>query len=345
MNTLARFVVLLVAMLLVVSIVACGGGSPTATPQPPTSALPTLGAPTSAPATVAQPTTAPPTEAQPTAAQPTAAQPTTAPATSATGGSAGGTGFAEALQNAKSASTYRIDMQLSATGALAGLGGGTGDVPSGLPLMTMKGMVKDKDSDLKMGGLLIGFLTGFLGFAPAEEVEFLSVGGKSFIMGKRVGDTEAKWYTMTNSESMQTPVSPETMLESFQKANIDPSAFQKKASQPLDNMNCDVYSGDKDAVIKAFQTMGTSTQSDFDPSTVDQAQLDFFICNDGFLHQVQMNLAMHDKDKPDQKSTFELLFHIFDINAADIKIEEPANAQPLPAPSFGGETETPTATP
>jgi len=327
----------LMSLALVLAVVACGGSEPTAVPT--TAAAATLPAATNAPA----PTTAPAATSAPAATTaPTAASTNPTAATSSSGNSE----FEKALQNAKEAKVYRVDMALKASGVLLGGGAGApGASPSTEPetLMTMSGSVVNEDSDMKVGGLLMGLMAGFLGFDPEKEVEFLKVGDNNYIKGTLSGKTESEWYILEGSDdATQTPVSPSRLLESLEEANLKPEDFTKSGTETLDGISCDVFTADKAAVVKAFGSIGTSDEP-LDPETVDDANLKFYICSDGYLHQMMMQLTAHEKETPANKGVFDLTMHVFDINS-DIKIEEPKDAKPLEMPNFGAE-ETPTVTP
>lgn len=346
-----------VALVSLALAAACGGpAAPAAVPTVPPLAAPTLAAiPTLvAPTAEVIPTLAPPPTTAPTTAA-TAAPPTTAPettqlpaattaATAAAPAGGAGSSFAEALKNSQSTKVYRMELSLKASGDLANLGGSSTPSTEELTLLTMKGAINDQDSDLTLGGIFAQLITGFLGFDGTEDVRMVTVGKQGYINGKLSGTTEAKWYVLPGDQnSVQTPVDPQKILESFSKSNLGADEFTKTGTETLDNVQCDVYSGTREAVVKAFQDVG-GNQTPVDASTVDAADMKFYLCSDKFLHQITMNVAVHDKAKPDQKGTFALFMHLFDING-NIKIEAPANAEPIKIPGFDLATPSPTPAP
>jgi hypothetical protein len=311
-------------MLVAVFVSACA--SPPATPTP---------APTN--------TTVPPT------ATPIPPTDTPIPAPTAAPTSAPGS-FTDAISKVSTASVYRVEVQLSGKGSLAfgSNAPSSGGTPTAggdqeIQILSMKGEVKDKDSHFTINGFLALFIGGFLGFDPTDGIEIETVGGKSFMRGKLQGATEVKWYSLPSDQSSaaQPPLNSQNVLESLQQSGLDPKKFQKTASEQLDNHNCDVYAADKADVLKAFQQVSSSSGSaPADVSTVDSAELKIHVCDDGFLHQIRMDVNGHEKDNASQKTSFLLLMHLSDFNG-NITIEAPQNAQVLPTPSFSLATPTP----
>ncbi len=322
----ASLILMLVLSSLVVLIAACGGSPapevPTATPLPPT---PTPVTPTATPV--------PPT-----------ATPLPTPAATATGGgaSAGGS-LADALSKAKEATAYRVDLQMTTQGSLNPLGGTpeAEATPLDLPLITMKGDVNGLDSHVTLQGLF----AGLLGVDPNKGLEMITVEGKTYIHGPvpLLGAAEDKWYELPAEQAAaaQPPLHPSTLLESFTSSGMKPEDFQKSGTETLDNRSCDVYSGDKETVVKAFQSASEATgQADGSLENLDTAELKFWVCDDGYVHQTRMFVEGSSKDKPNEKGSFLLLMHLTDIGA-NITIQPPPNASPLEVPSFGLPTTTP----
>lgn len=318
-----RFGMILLCLLIALFIVACGGGEPTATLVPPTP-VPTVVPPTAVPATQA----------------PTTQAPTVQPASNGTQGGA----LMDALNHVKAAATYRVDLTIQGQGNFTGGAGptpeaGAEDKPT--TLVVMQGEVNGKDAHFTLQGVL----TSFLGIDPAKTFEVISYGGKAYVKGPvpLLGALEEKWYEAPPSASSvaQPPLTPGSFLESFGESGINPADFKLDGSESLDGKSCQVYSGDKSAVVNAFNKLGGATgttQEDLD--SIENAEFKFWVCDDGFLHQVKMLVEGHDKNKPDQKGSFQILMKIMDFNG-DIKITPPADAIPL---KLQGQ-ETPAATP
>lgn len=310
---------IVLSCLISVLVISCGSeAAPTATVLP---------APTSAP----QPTSAP--------------KPTTAPATqppAAAGSSAGGP-LQNALSKAKTANSYRVNMSITGKGQFAGDLNATpvaGAEDKPITLIQMQGEVNGKDAHFSLQGML----TSFLGIEPDKTFEVMSYDGKSYLKGPvpLLGAIEDKWYQAPSEASSiaQPPLTPNSFLESFGEAGIDPSAFKEAGTETLDGQSCQVFAGDKDAVVQAFNKLGGATgATQEDLSSIDSAEFKFWVCGGGYLHQVRMALEGHDKNKPDQKGSFEVLMKITDFNT-NITITPPADAVPLKLPQFGA-TPTP----
>jgi hypothetical protein len=263
------------------------------------------------------------------------------PATSTSGGGAStGSIFSAALEKAKDATSYRVDMQTTGKGAF-GSGGPETPAPNVTPLppanqeltmISMHGEVNGTNSHFRLQGLF----AAFLGVDPTKSLEVITVGDKSYIHGPvaLLGASEDKWYELPADESSvaKPPLTPGSFLESFTLSGVNASEFKKTGTESLDDRSCDVYSGDKSLIEKAFKDVGQATGGQ-DLSSIDSAEFKFWICDDGYLHQIRMAVEGHETDKPDQKNSFVVQMHLFDLGA-DIKIEAPSNAEPLKMPSF-----------
>ncbi len=292
-------------------VIGCAAPAPTATPVPPTDV-------------------------------PTAVPPTSTPTPAASG--EGGT-LLDALSKVKAATAYRVDLSINGKGNFAGAGGPTPEAGAEdklITLIVMKGEVNGKDAHFTLQGIL----TSFLGIEPDKTFEVISSDGEAYLKGPvpLLGANEEKWYKApANAASVaQPPLTPGSFLESFGETGINPNDFKLSGTEALDGKNCQVFAGDKSAVINAFNKLGGATgatQEDLD--SIDNAEFKFWVCDDGYLHQVKMLIEGHEKDKPDQKGSFEILMKIMDFDA-DIKITPPVDAIPLQIPGQGEPQASPT---
>jgi hypothetical protein len=299
-------------------VAACAAPAPTATPVPPT----------------AVPTTVPTT----------AVPPTTAPSSSSTGNDT----LAQAMTKAKEATTYRVNLNITGKGSFTAAGGPTPsanapDQP--VTLVTMRGEVNDKNAHFVVQGLL----TAFLGIDANQPFEIITYEGDGYVKGPipLVGATEAKWYKAPPqaAQIVQPPLTPSSFLGSFGDVGISLTDFKLTGSESLDTQTCQVFAGDKSAVVNAFSRLGGATgatQEDLD--SIDSAEFKFWVCGDGYLHQVKMAIEGHDKTDATQKGSFEFLMQMSDFNG-DITITPPADAEllqlPTPAPQQPQVTPTP----
>jgi hypothetical protein len=305
----------LVLGLVTVFAMGCGAPAPapTATPLP----LPTTA-----------PTAVPPTEAP------------TQPATSTEGGP-----LQEALNQVKAATTYRVEMSMTGKGNFAASGTATpeaGSADTPVTLVDMKGEVNGKDAHFTMQGAL----TAFLGIDPEKTFEVISYNGEAYLKGPvpLLGATEEKWYKVPAQATSvaQPPLTPSSFLDSFGETGINLNDFKMTGTESLDGRTCEVYSGDKSAVVNAFSKLGGAAgATEEDLASIDNAEFKFWVCADGYLHQVKMLMEGHDKANPDQKGSFEILMKIADFNT-DIQITPPADATPLEIPGQITPEVTPT---
>ena len=312
--TLSKTIMGAVVLLLVVIMAACAAPTPTPTPTP-----------------------VPPTA---TPIPPTVAPPASNPAAQGD--------LAQALAKAQEATVYRMNLNVTGKGNFAAAGGPTpeaGKENESMTLISMLGEVNGKDAHFVIQGLL----TAFLGLDPTRPLEVISVNDVAYVKGPipLIGATEEKWYK-TPPEAAQIaepPLSPSQFLNSFGESGINPADFKLSGSETLDGVQCEVYAGDKAAVVNAFTRLGGATgatQEDLD--SIDNAEFKFWVCSDGYLHQIRMMIEGHDKNAPDQKGSFEILMKLSDFNG-DVKITAPADAAelklPTPAPEEPSATPTP----
>lgn len=307
---------ILLMLLLAAFAAACASPTPTPTPVPPTA-----------------------TPVPPPPVPPTAAAPSANPATEGT--------LAQALTKARDAKTYRINLSITGKGSFMSAGGPTPTASQNetMTLVTMQGEVNNEDAHFVIQGLL----TSFLGIDPTKPFEVMSKSGTAYVKGPipLIGATEDKWYQAPPQAASiaQPPLSTSAFLNSFGEAGINPSDFKLSGTESLDGKQCEVYAGDKAAVVNAFNKLGGATgatQEDLD--SIDAAEFKFWVCDDNYLHQVKMGIEGHDKTNPEQKGSFDLLLQLSDFDG-NITITPPTGAEllklPTPAPEEPSVTPTP----
>ncbi len=305
MKKTIQFLGLSILLVLASVLAACASPTPAPTPVPPTA------------------TSVPPTPVPPTASAPAAN-----PADQGTLG--------QALTKAKDATVYRMDMSITGSGNFASAGGPTpaaGDENKPVTLVTMQGEINGSDAHFTVQGLL----TAFLGLDPTQTFEVTSTKGDAYIKGPVpvIGATEAKWYKVPAEAAQiaQPPLSPAQFLNSFGEAGINPADFKLAGTENLNGVECEIYAGDKAAVVNAFSRLGGATgatQEDLD--SIDNAEFKFWVCKDGYLHQVKMLIEGHDKNDATQKGSFEILLKLSDFDG-NLAITAPADAEPLKLPT------------
>jgi hypothetical protein len=316
----------LLAALLAGALAACGGS-------------PAASEPTAAPAAGSTESSAPAAEGvakpRPTAVPAPTAKPTATPEPDVS------VSLADAVANAKNVKTYRMEMEMSSKGlldAMAQAGGGAGSPAADAPLMSMTGEFDNGNAHFTMKGMFVAFM----GMDPEQGLEMLTVDGKSYVHGPApmMGATEAAWYAAEQGQASaaQPPVDSSAFFESF--GGKDLSKFSKVGSESLDGQSCDIYKGDQEATQAAFESAaGGGGANGMD--TIESADLKLWACGDGYVHQMLIDVTGSSKDKPGQKLDFQMNFHLYDFDSADIAIEAPADAKPLETPSFALPTSQP----
>lgn len=164
-----------------------------------------------------------------------------------------------------------------------------------------------------------------------EQIEFIAARGQFFAKGARsLGlPTTTHWYTLTPdlADAARPPFSPEDVLTSF-LAQVPKETFQPFARGALDALACQVWR----YIPKTLGETGISNAlgSDQENSAfgaLDQAEIKLWLCDDGALHQLSVEIAAHNPRRATEKGSANLLLHIWDFQNASIKIDPPASAE------------------
>jgi hypothetical protein len=313
-----RFVpLILLAMLLA----ACGGtpAVPTTTPVPTVAPEPT-------PEPTAEPTPEPTAEPTP---EPTAeSEPTTESDADADDAATSDSNIQAAIERSREIETYRLEL------TMAGQGLGEDVLPGAEPgqqveLFSIDGAFDGSNSDLVLGGLLASFL------GVADGLEVRTVDDVSYLRGPvpLLGASEDRWYELPADQSgvAEPPLAADDLLGSFGGESFDESGFTQSGSEEVDGLQCEVYSGDREATLAALEGLGDDTLPGGEDENLEVAELRFWVCEDGYVHQIQANLSGTNPEAPDQQVELDLLMRFFDING-DISIEAPDDAAPLEVP-------------
>lgn len=315
------------AFVLLALLLAACGGQPAAAPTP---------APTAPPTNTPAPTNTP----IPPTATPLPPTPTPAPASPAASG-AGQTeveqAIAAGIERVRDASAYRVKLEMTASGAFMGAAGGTG---AGTQLIAIEGDVVGANSHLTLRGLF----SALLGADPLQGLELISVDGTSYVRGPAplLGATEDRWYELPDDgSSPASAVRADQIVGGLESANLDLSGFEAAGAEELDGQQCQVYVGDKEATVAAFEAVGSDGlpgPQNFEE--VERAELRFWICEDGYFHQLQLDTEGVPEGQTESVG-YTMLMRLFDFDAP-ITVEAPADAAPLEiSPALGLPTPTP----
>ncbi len=166
----------------------------------------------------------------------------------------------------------------------------------------------------------------------SESVEFIEAGGKFYAKGSRtIGlPTATKWYSLSPdlADVARPPFSPEDVLGDFLAQ--PPGGFAPAGSESLDGQNCSSFR----AAPQALAGTGVASVLGLDPDTgafsaLDSTQVRVWVCDDGMLHQLSVEIAAHNLRQANEQGTAKLLLHIWDISSPSLKIDPPANAEPF----------------
>ncbi|CAG0984342.1 hypothetical protein ANRL3_02343 [Anaerolineae bacterium] len=278
--------------LLALLLFACNPAQPAVSPSEAAPASPTVSLNTPLPTTMATPVLLPTV-----ARTPSLAPPTPSP-------------VLVALKKTQAAQTYRVTLQLNVKAG--------GNAPPFA--FNLKGEVvgSDEHSSYQLGG---------------EQIEFTGVRGQFYVKGARNLNlpTTTKWYAVTPdiADAARPPFSPADILDDFVD-QAGSASYQSTARESLDGQNCQVWR----AVPKSANETGIGNLLGAGQDTsafgaLDQAEVKLWICDDGILHQLGIELAGHNAKSVNQKGTAQLQMRLQDIQNPAIKITAPTGAEPF----------------
>ena len=245
-------------------------------------------------------------------------------ASSASSGVASSTGnpFADALGKAKNAGKYRMEFSWV-------MGGMQGGKYQEQPFFDMAGETDGSSSHLTSKGGMMAMLSG----NQTATIEIIESGGKTYMKGVTMfGLTDPKvWYITDNSTTSGfTDLAKPDEWSSFTGGNQ--KDLKKVRSESVDNVSCDVYAYDFKSVQNSAMTgllsMGGGNAGSF--SAIDKAEVDIWLCNDGYVHKYLVDYEGHDSKDATQKGAFKINAHMWDYNNAAIKVTVPTDAKPMP---------------
>ncbi len=167
--------------------------------------------------------------------------------------------------------------------------------------------------------------------SASEEV--IVVGGLAYVHGPNAtyGAPDAKWYFLPNGLRDSSVSSSSTPFDVFTKQL---EGVVPLRSETFDNLTCDVYVRDKEATVTAFMQFsgGGQPPTADDLDMVDVAETKYWVCRDGYLHLIALNLIAHTKSAPNTKSLASLYLHFYDMGT-NIEISAPEGAPAIPTPT------------
>ncbi|MBI3914554.1 MAG: hypothetical protein HY327_10285 [Chloroflexi bacterium] len=263
-----------------------------------------------------EPTSAP-VVVQPTQLAAPTAQSKAAPTTANTGGSP----FAGALEKAKSATKYRIEFAML-------FGSTNNNKYAEESFIDFKGEVDGTSAHLTSKGGVLAILAG------GGQLEIVQAGGKTYMKGVTLfGVTDPKLWYVTDDQSTTSGFADFAKPDEFNAFTGGASAndFKKVRTEPLDGVSCDVYLYDfKSVKNSAITGLLGSVQDKDDFSAIDAANMNVWLCADGYVHKYTLNYEGHNAKAPTEKAALKMTGHIWDFGSAAIVVTVPKDAKPLP---------------
>lgn len=307
-----RRLLLLTALMLALAGCSISGAAPTPTPVPPTPTSTPVPTPTPRPTATPLPTPTPP--------------PAAASADVIQGG----------MLAATQADSYRIEVSIKMKDT-TGEGAPMASPDGMIEVISMKGEVAGKNSRVEIGGLFAVLLSG----DSEKSAQFVTVDGKSYIRGPAplFGATENAWYELPYEQASSAgTVTLDQFTDPLQQSGaLDPGSFTPGGFEMLDGQRCAIFIGDKETTIRLLSSV--DQQGTFVPEEVEQGETRLFICDDGRLHKMTIDLSGTPAGQTEPTS-LSMLIRLYDFNS-NIRIVAPTDARPLAPPLFALPTPTP----
>lgn len=242
--------------------------------------------------------------------------------TKSTGSGTTGNALSDALNKAKSATKYRIQMSWI-------FGGMESGKYVEQPFIDLTGEVDGAKSHMTSKGGLLAMLAQ----DDKTPLEIVEADGKTYMKGVGLfGMADPKqWYISDDSTTsgfadMAKPDEYNSWISGAKAGDI-----KKIRTESLDNQSCDVYLYDvknvKDASIIGL--LG-SAQDKSDFGAVDKGEINIWLCGDGYVHKFLLDYEGHNSTDATQKAAMKMNIHIWDYNNSAISVQVPTDAKPMP---------------
>jgi hypothetical protein len=229
--------------------------------------------------------------------------------------------FGNAVDKAKTASKYRVQFNWI-------FGGMQNGKYSEQPFFDFTGEVDGKNTHLVSKGGFLAMLGG-----DNSTIEIVDAGGKEYMKGITMfGTTDPNVWYIQKDTSTTSGFSDFTKPDYFSGFTSDNAGdYKKVGSESLDGQSCGKYQYDlKSLQNSALVGLLGSAQDKTDFSAIDKAEMDVWLCGDGYVHQFVMDYEGHNQNQPDSKAAMKMNIHLWDYNNSSITVTAPANAKPMP---------------
>lgn len=291
-------------------------------------ASPAAQAPTATPAPTASPTTAPTATPRPTRVATATLAPTRTPAPAATAISAADDPIAAALLQTAAADTYSVELAVTGSGAVQAAPAGA----QAANILTLDGDFAGDDYQYTLSGLVAALLAA----DPAAGLQVIRADGVSYMRGPipLLGAAEAAWYRLPSEQAALAapPISVATTAQAIVGADPDFSGYTPGPAQTRAGQQCRRYTGDRAATLGLLARLAQSgLPLDADPARIDEAESSVLVCEDGYLHALELAFTGRSAGQQPAPYSYDLRLALsgFDRPAT---IAPPDGARDLPAP-------------
>ncbi len=174
--------------------------------------------------------------------------------------------------------------------------------------------------------------------------EYITLEGVTYIKGLRglPGVDPKKWYIFPKELGNVTRDAPgvKSLLADLEGQDLEQGAFQKESTETIDGQTCAIWSAQNPKLAQSFIGIANSQNGTNQMQTLDKGEFRIWTCADGYIHRLAGSISGHDPANPANQATVQLMFHIFDHDAA-ITLGVPAGAQEFQLPVQGTDA-TPT---
>ncbi len=234
-----------------------------------------------------------------------------------------------AMDKGRMAKSYRLDIGMSMKGDLGQLTAG-GAKDQEVSLVSMTGEVNDNNSHITLKGIIGVMFSG----DPTKGIEMINIGNKSYVRGPvpLLGAKDNRWYVLAaaQAESTKSKLGSADIYGNFLGKQQDFATLTPAGAESLDGVNCNMYSASKEDAINAFLGLGATpdiSREDWSliQKNVKTSEYKVWVCDDGYLHQVRINIDAQDESKSGQAFGMKLSVHAYDFGK-DLKISAPPGA-------------------
>lgn len=174
--------------------------------------------------------------------------------------------------------------------------------------------------------------------------EYITLAGVTYIKGLRglPGVDPEKWYIFPKELGNVTRDAPgvKSLLADLEGAELERGNFQSEGTETLSGQACTIWSAKNPKLAQSFIGIANSQNGTSQMQSLDKGEFRIWTCPDGYIHRIAGSISGHDPANPGTQATMQLMFHIFDHDAA-ITISAPEGAQEFQLPVQGKEA-TPT---